>query len=65
VTPYDFGIDQGPVIPKEVMLEARMQAAQARREGKIRFRAGVAIVLGVWAIGFAFLAFLVYRYVAR
>jgi hypothetical protein len=42
-----------------------MQAAQARREGKIRFRAGVAIVLGVWAIGFAFLAFLVYRYVAR
>ena len=39
------------MIPAEVMAEARQQAARASAEGRIKTRAGVAIVLSVW--GFA------------
>ena len=53
------------MIPAEVMAEARQQAAVADIEGRIPTRAGVAIVLIVWAIAVVVLAFLVYRYVTR
>jgi uncharacterized membrane protein YkvA (DUF1232 family) len=39
------------MIPPEVMAEARQQAAHASAEGRIKTRAGVAIVLSVWAFG--------------
>ena len=53
------------MIPAEVMAEARQQAAVADIEGRIPTRAGVAIVLILWAIAVVVLAFLVYRYVTR
>src|SRR4030067_1299681 len=39
------------MIPAEVMAEARQQAARASAEGRIKTRAGVAIVLSVWGVG--------------
>ena len=39
------------MIPPEVMIEAREQAALASAEGRIKTKAGIAIVLSVWAIG--------------
>ena len=53
------------MIPAEVMDEARQQAAVADIEGKIHTRAGVAIVLIIWAAGAVLLALLVYGYVTR
>lgn len=53
------------MIPLEVMIDARQRATLAKAEGTIRSRAGIAIVLAIWAIGFAFLAFIVYGYVAQ
>ena len=51
------------MIPEEVMSDARERAARAKGEGKIRSRVGIVIVLAIWAVGFAFLALLVYRFV--
>jgi uncharacterized membrane protein YkvA (DUF1232 family) len=53
------------MIPPNVMAEARLKADQSAREGKIHSRAGIAIVITVWAAGFVLLAFLVYRYAVR
>ena len=53
------------MIPDEVMAEARQQAALAKLEGRIHSRAGIAIVVTIWALGAVLIAFLVYRYVAR
>jgi uncharacterized membrane protein YkvA (DUF1232 family) len=53
------------MIPAEVMAEARQQAALVKMEGKIHTRAGIAIVVTIWALGAALLVFLVYRYVTR
>jgi uncharacterized membrane protein YkvA (DUF1232 family) len=39
------------MIPPEVMGQAREQAALAAAEGRIRTRAGIAIVLCTWAVG--------------
>jgi uncharacterized membrane protein YkvA (DUF1232 family) len=49
------------MIPAEVMADARQQAALADREGKIQSRAGLIIVLCVWAIGAAILVVVLYR----
>ena len=38
------------LIPPEAMARARLQAAAASAEGRINTRAGVAIVLTIWAI---------------
>jgi uncharacterized membrane protein YkvA (DUF1232 family) len=53
------------MIPPEVMTDARQRAALAKAEGRIRSRAGIVIVLAIWAIGFGFLAFIIYRYIAQ
>ena len=39
------------MIPPQVMVQARQQATIAAAEGRIKTRAGIAIVLSVWAIG--------------
>jgi len=38
------------MIPPDVMARARQEAASASSEGRIKTRAGIAIVLSVWAI---------------
>jgi uncharacterized membrane protein YkvA (DUF1232 family) len=38
------------MIPPEVMARARREAAAASAEGRINTRAGIAIVLSIWAI---------------
>jgi uncharacterized membrane protein YkvA (DUF1232 family) len=53
------------MIPAEVMADARQAAAQAAVEGHIRNRWGIAIVITLWAVGFLFMAFLVYRFIRR
>ena len=53
------------MIPTEVMIDARQRAALAKAEGKIRSRAGIAIVVAIWAIGFVLVAFVDYRYAAQ
>jgi len=53
------------MIPKEVMADARQRANIAELEGRIQSRAGVIIVLTLWAFGLVALAFLIYRYVMR
>jgi uncharacterized membrane protein YkvA (DUF1232 family) len=53
------------MIPPEVMGEARQQAKTAELEGRIQSRAGIAIVLTLWAIGSAILALFIYRYFAN
>jgi uncharacterized membrane protein YkvA (DUF1232 family) len=53
------------MIPKDVMAEARRQANLAELEGRLQSRAGLIIVLALWALGLAALAFLIYRYVMR
>jgi uncharacterized membrane protein YkvA (DUF1232 family) len=52
------------MIPEEVMGEARKQANMAEVEGQLQTRAGVIIVLALWAIGAVILAFLIYRLLA-
>ena len=49
------------MIPPEVMSEAREQARRAELERRIQSRAGIAIVLTLWAIGAAIIVFLIYR----
>src|SRR3990172_3003695 len=39
------------MIPAQVMADARQQADSASAEGRIKTKAGIAIVLSVWAIG--------------
>ena len=53
------------MIPAEVMAEAHQQAAQAKMDGRIHSRAGIAIVLAIWLLGAALIAILIYRYVLR
>ena len=53
------------MIPPEVMLQARDQAALASAEGKINTRAGIAIVLSVWAIGAIILIVVVARVIQK
>jgi uncharacterized membrane protein YkvA (DUF1232 family) len=53
------------MIPPEVMAKAREEAAAASAAGRINSRAGIVIVLVVWAIGLVILAVLVYRWVAQ
>ena len=53
------------MIPPEVMLQARDQAALASAEGKINTRAGIAIVLSVWAIGAIILIVVVARFIQK
>jgi uncharacterized membrane protein YkvA (DUF1232 family) len=53
------------MIPKDVMAEARRQANLADLEGRLQSRLGLVIVLALWALGLAALAFLIYRYVMR
>jgi uncharacterized membrane protein YkvA (DUF1232 family) len=53
------------MIPKDVMAEARQRANIAEMEGQIQTRAGVIIVLTLWAFGVVIVAFLIYRYVMR
>ena len=53
------------MIPHEVMMEAREQAAAASAEGRIRTRAGAAMVLSVWAIGAILLVVVLARLVQK
>jgi uncharacterized membrane protein YkvA (DUF1232 family) len=53
------------MIPSEVMADAHKGAAQAAQDGRIRSRAGILIVVTLWAVGFIFLVFLIYVYVKR
>ena len=53
------------MIPAEVMAEAHQQAAQAKMDGRIHSRAGIAIVVAIWLLGAALIAILIYRYVLR
>lgn len=48
------------LIPTEVMVAARQQAATAEIEGKLPARLGVIIVLALWAIGILALAYVIY-----
>ena len=47
------------MIPAQVMADARQQAALASAEGRIKTKAGIAIVLSVWAMGTILLLVLV------
>ena len=47
------------MIPPGVMEDARREAARASAEGRIKTRAGIAIVLTMWAIGGVILIVLV------
>ena len=51
------------MIPAEVMADARRQAALASAEGSIKTKAGIAIVLSVWAIGAILLLIVLARFV--
>ena len=53
------------MIPPEVMAEARSQAAVASAEGRIKTRAGLAIVVSVWAIGAILLVVILARLVQK
>ena len=49
------------MIPPDVMARARQAAAQASVEGKINTRAGIVIVLVIWALGLILLGALAAR----
>ncbi len=53
------------MIPPEVMQAARERAALAASEGKIRTRAGIAIVLSVWILTAVVLVVLLWRLLRR
>jgi len=53
------------MIPAEVMAEARQKAAHASGEGRIKTRAGVAIVLSVWALGVIVLVVILARLIQK
>lgn len=53
------------MIPPDIMARARLAAAKASAEGKIKTRAGVAIVLAVWAAGLAITALIIAKAMAR
>ena len=53
------------MIPAEVIAEARQQAARASSEGRIKTRAGVAIVLSVWGFGAIVLVVILARLIQK
>jgi uncharacterized membrane protein YkvA (DUF1232 family) len=53
------------MIPPEVLADARRQAARASTEGGIKTRAGVAIVLSVWAFGAIVLVVILARLIQK
>src|SRR4030067_480991 len=53
------------MIPPEVMIQAREQAALASAEGRIKTKAGIAIVLSVWAIGAILLLIILARLIQK
>ena len=53
------------MIPAQVMVDARQQAALASAEGRIKTKAGVAIVLSVWAIGAILLLIVLARLIQK
>lgn len=53
------------MIPAEVMADARRQASLAQMEGRLRSRAGAAIVVTIWVLGAALTGVLIYSYVTR
>ena len=53
------------MIPPDVMTHAREQASRADQEGRIQSRAGAAIVLTTWLLGFILLGLVVYRLVRQ
>jgi uncharacterized membrane protein YkvA (DUF1232 family) len=53
------------MIPPQVMAEARAAASLADKQGRIQSRAGIAIVLTIWLLGFILLVLVVYGLVSR
>ena len=53
------------MIPAQVMVDARQQAALASAEGRIKTKAGIAIVLSVWAIGAILLLIVLARLIQK
>ena len=53
------------MIPPEVLADARRQAARASAEGRIKTRAGVAIVLSVWGFGAIVLVVILARLIQK
>ena len=53
------------MIPPEVMGEARQQAALASAEGRIKTRAGIAIVVAIWLIGAILLIVILARLIQK
>jgi len=53
------------MIPPEVMARAREEAAAASAEGRINTRAGIAIVLSVWAVVAIIIGVLVLRAIQK
>lgn len=50
------------MIPRDVMEEARQQAALAQEQGQLRSRAGIVMVIIAWGLGLAVLAWLVFHF---
>ena len=53
------------MIPAQVMVDARQQAALASAEGRIKTKAGIAIVLSAWAIGAILLLIVLARLIQK
>jgi uncharacterized membrane protein YkvA (DUF1232 family) len=53
------------MIPAQVMVDARQQAALASAEGRIKTKAGIAIVLSIWAIGAILLLIVLARLIQK
>src|SRR4030065_506546 len=53
------------LLPAEVIADARQQAARASSEGRVKTRAGVAIVLSVWGFGAIVLVVILARLIQK